>query len=429
MADKYMQYTIDSFYDGDFFSYYVKVNDEGKIEDWVNALYSNPLWEPTFCPITGEKTDEFEERANDTPGVTIMSREASEAEFEEHLHKLEGYENIIHTELMYINPAMKNPKTGENIREAEMAKIEELKKQGVTIIGLEMTVPQLAELCDRNIDPQHTEGKADQSCAKEVAEKAPELLGWFKRQDVGKVVFVTNRVDVDSIGAYVLADRYLNGEKVSLNENVAAIDAHDTHLGAKWEGPKPIEQAFDPESKTGALAASIKVFMVTPKNIEDVKNFIDTGNVDETIMDSYRKSQQGIIDKVKSGDIKTEVVGGVAYVETTLPCATNVGYSFAPVVVATNPAMRNPDGTTYRKVSICQHEAGYVDLNAVADKLNEMEAGWGGSPTFKGSKQGENCNIRPSDIKKLVFANLTSEYKSQVTSHGVNASAGKDMGK
>ncbi len=332
------------------------------------------------------------------------------------------------TQLMYINPAMINPKTKENVREAEMAKLKEMKEQGFTIVGLEMTVPPLAELCDRNIDPQHTEGKADQSCAKEVAEKAPELLGWFKGQDLDKVVFVTNRVDVDAIGAYVLADRYLKGEKVSLNENVAAIDAHDTHLGAKWEGPKPIEQAFDPESKTGALAASIKVFMVTPKNIEDVKNFIDTGNVDETIMDSYRKSQQGIIDKVKSGDIKTEVVGGVAYVETTLPCATNVGYSFAPVVVATNPAMRNPDGTTYRKVSICQHEAGYADLGTVKNELSARETGWGGSPTFIGSPQGQDCTTELSDIKKLVYANLTPEYKSQVTSRSVNANTGKGMG-
>ena len=332
------------------------------------------------------------------------------------------------TQLMFINPAMINPKTKENVRETEMIKLKELKEKGFTLVGLEMTVPSLAELCDRNIDPQHTEGKADQSCVKEVAEKAPELLGWFKKQDLDKIVFVTNRVDVDAIGAYVLADRYLKGEKVAFNENVAAIDAHDTHLGDKWEGPKPIEQAFDPESKTGALAASIKVFMVTPKNIEDVKTFIDTGNVDETIMDGYKKSQQGIINKVKSGDIKAEVVGGIAYVETTLPCATNVGYSFAPVVVATNPAMRNPDGTTYRKVSVCQHETGYVDLGAVKNELAKKEAGWGGSPTFIGSPQGQNCKIELHEIKKLLYAGLTPEYKAKVTSCCVKTNSGKGVG-
>lgn len=56
--------------------------------------------------------------------------------------------------------------------------------------------------------------------------------------------------------------------------------------------------------------------MVTPKNIEDVASFIDTGKVDETTMNNYRNVQSGIsgiISKVKSGKIKTEVVGGVAY--------------------------------------------------------------------------------------------------------------------
>ena len=332
------------------------------------------------------------------------------------------------TQFIYVNPAMINPKTKENVREQEIAKLKALKDQGFSIIGLEMTVPALAELCDRNIDPQHTDGKADQSCVKEIAEKAPQHLGWFKSKDLDKVVFATNRVDLDALGAYVLADRYLRGEKISFNENVAAIDAHDTHSGAKWEGPKPIEQAFDPESKTGALASSVKVFMVTPKNIEDIKNFIDTGHVDETIMDSYRKSQQGIIDKVKSGDIKTEVIGGVAYVETTLPCATNVGYSFAPVVVATNPAMRNPDGTTYRKVSICQHEAGYADLVTVKNELSAQENGWGGSPTFLGSPQGQDCTVELSEIKKLVYSNLTPEYKTQVTSYGAKTEAVKGLG-
>lgn len=332
------------------------------------------------------------------------------------------------TQFIYVNPAMANPKTKENIREVEMAKLKGLKEQGFTIIGLEMTVPPLAELCDKNIDPQHTEGRADQSCTKEVAEKAPEILDWVKRKDIDKVIFVTNRVDVDAIGAYVLADRYLNGKKVSLNENIVAINTHDTHLGAKWDGPKPIEQAFDPESKIGALVSSVKPFMVTPKNIEDVRNFIDTGNVDEAIMDSYKKSQQGIIDMVKSGNIKTEVVGGIAYVETTLPCATNVGYSFAPVVVATNLAMRNPDGTTYRKVSICQHEAGYADLGAVKNELSAREEGWGGSPTFIGSPQGQDCTVELSDIKKLIYANLTPEYKNRVTSHGAKANTGKGMG-
>jgi hypothetical protein len=313
---------------------------------------------------------------------------------------------------LYINPAMKNPKTGENIREQEIARLKELKAQGYKIVGLEMTVPELAELCDKNIDPQHTDGKQDQSCAKEIAENKESLLKEFKGE---KVIFVSNRMDLDCIASYVIADAYLHGEDIKYNDNLAQINAHDTHLKAKWDGPKPIREAFDPNNKTAAIASSIKVFSATPDNVKDVKNFIKTGEVREDVMQNYRTVQNGIIDAVESGKIKVEVADGVAYVETTLPCATNVGYSFAPVVVATNPAMKlGPQGTPFRKVSICQHEAGYVDLNAVAEKLNTKEDGWGGSPTFKGSKQGESCNISLSDIKKVVSENLAQEYKEKV---------------
>ncbi|MDO4161787.1 MAG: hypothetical protein Q4D80_02120 [Pseudomonadota bacterium] len=330
------------------------------------------------------------------------------------------------SEFMYINPAMKNPKTGENVRETEVKKLQTMTGAGKKIVGLEMTVPELAALCDKNIDPQHTYGNAAECCAKTVAQNAENLLAEYKGQDV---VFVTNRVDVDSIASFVLADRFLQGQSVEYNENVAKINEHDAFQGAKWNGPKPIEQAFDPDNKTAALASSIRVFMVTPKNIEDVEQFIDTGNVDETTMNNYRIVQNGIIERVKSGEIKTEVVGGVAYVETTLSCATNVGYSMAPVVVAVNPAMKlGPQGEPFRKVSICQHEVGYADLNAVADRFNQIESGWGGSPTFKGSKQGENCNISLSDIKKTVFAHLAPEYKAKVTSNTGIAGSGKGLG-
>lgn len=320
------------------------------------------------------------------------------------------------SQFLYVNPALKNPKTGENVREAETAKLKQLKNDGFSIIGLEMTVPQLAELCDRNIDPQHTQGQAEQCCAKEIYEKAPELLGWYKSKNSEKIAFVTNRVDVDSVASYVLADRYLQGSSLGAKENIEKINKHDAFQGAKWNGPKPIEEAFNPEDKVAALASSVKVFTVTPQNIEDVKSFIDTGNVNETVMNNYRIVQNGIISRVKSGEIKTEVKGGVAYVETTLPCATNVGYSLAPVVVAVNPAMKlGGQGTPFRKISICQHETGYIDINAVKEALNNKENGWGGSPTFIGSKQGENCNISLSEIQKTVFANLTPEYKEKVT--------------
>lgn len=318
----------------------------------------------------------------------------------------------INTELKYINPAMINPVTKANIREGEIQKLKELKEKGFVIIGLEMTVPALAELCDKNIDPQHADGKADKCCAKLISKEAKDLLSDYCDKNV---VFVTNRVDVDSVAAYVLADRFLQGEKIEYTPTIAAINAHDAFQGAKWSGAKPIEQAFNPESKTGALAASIQVFKVTEENISDVREFIDTGKVRDAVMDKFKSDQQKIIDKVKSGEIKTEVVDGIAYVESTDRAATNVGYSLAPIVVAINPMMKlGPQGVPFRKVSICQHEAGYVDLIAVKTALAQKEQNWGGSPTFIGSPQGQDCTIKSETILEIVKTNLTPEYKKQV---------------
>lgn len=387
------------------------------------------------------------------------------------------------SELMYVNAAksFKNPKTGEieDVRAKETARLKALKEQGFTIIGLEMTEPELAALCDRNIDPQHTDKREDQSCAKEIAEHAPAQLGWFKAKDLDKVVFVTNRVDVDSVAAFVLADRYLKGEKISYNDNVEAINTHDTAAGNVWQKPEGktdedrLQKAFDPESKTKALAASIQVFKVTPDNIKNVADFIDTGMVDDDIMASFRASQQAIIAKVKTKEIKVESLEGSGYVTVTSTerAATDVGYAFTPVVIAENPAMRAPDGHTYHKVSICQHaEGGYIDLTPVSIALNKIEidekikagilekdcveaqvakckegnprlndikalekacsmlGGWGGSPTFLGSPAGCNCVADMSTIKKLVYANLTPEYKAKVTTNTGMAGSGKNLG-
>lgn len=313
-------------------------------------------------------------------------------------------------EFIYVNPAMVNPKTKENVRDAEIARLKELKAQGKTIVGLEMTVPQLAEICDKNIDPQHTDKKVTQSCVREVAKNAEDLLGQYKGKDV---VFCTNRVDVDSVAAFVVANRFLAGEKVDYNPNIAEINKHDTFQGEKWSGQKPIELAFNPENKTGALASSIKVFMVTPKNIADVEKFIDTGVVDETTMNAYRQTQQKVIDMVNSGEIGVSVKNGVAHVKTTMPCATAVGYAFAPVVIAENPEMKlGPTGTPFRKLSVCQHEEGYVDLGKVKEALAGKENGWGGSPTFIGSPQGTSSEVSVEEIRGLISRNLTAEYKN-----------------
>ena len=79
--------------------------------------------------------------------------------------------------------------------EQEIQKLLKLKEEGYTLIGLEMTIPELSSLCDLNIDPQHTDQKISQSCVKEICQKRKELLSQF----VGKkVIFLTKTPSITS---------------------------------------------------------------------------------------------------------------------------------------------------------------------------------------------------------------------------------------
>lgn len=314
---------------------------------------------------------------------------------------------------IYVNPALINPKTKENQREIETQKLLKLKQEGYTLIGLEMTEPTLASLCDINIDPQHTDQKTSQSCVKEIFQNFEEIVAPLTPLEDKKIIFLTNRVDLDSIASYVVFNKLANKKTIS-TLSVKQINAHDTFKTLPWEKEKNIEEAFNPFDKTKALASTIKPFMVTESNIKNVETFLDNGSVDENIMASYQASEQNIINKVKSKEINVSKKGGIAFVETTLPCATDVGYCYAPIVIAINPQMRSADGYTYRKVSICQHEEGYVDLKSLKEILQEKEQGWGGSPTFIGSPQGTSTNITKEELQKLVYKHLTKDYKQRL---------------
>ena len=174
---------------------------------------------------------------------------------------------------IYVNPALINPKTKENIREQEIKKLSQLKEEGYTLIGLEMTVPELSKFCDLNIDPQHTDQKTQQSCVKEICLNHQELFAPLTPLKDKKVIFLTNRVDLDSISSYIVANNIINNHDVTYNEFLKQINAHDTFQTLPWQKQKDIEEGFDPNSSTKALASTIKPFMITQQNIEDVTTF------------------------------------------------------------------------------------------------------------------------------------------------------------
>jgi hypothetical protein len=73
-----------------------------------------------------------------------------------------------------------------------------------------------------------------------------------------------------------------------------------------------------------------------------------------------------------------------------------------PIAVVYNPEMPGPNGP-YKKYTICQYTAGYIDLQKLSRLLNELEPGWGGSPTIIGSPQGESSKLDYYDIRRLMW--------------------------
>lgn len=362
-------------------------------------------------------------------------------------------------QFMYINPAMINPRTKENVREKEIAKILKWKEEGKKIIAMELNVKGLNEFCDLIIDPQHTDGNSDICCAKEVALHAKELLGEYVGKDV---VIVSPRLDVDSIAAMLLAEKFLNGGSVECTPYIEEINAHDTYKKGKWEKPiltvsdiallnnknrnvedeqylrEKLALIFNPNDKMKAMASSIKTFvdysneasmtnfMESRKN---VRAFMASGQVDQKILDSYAATQNSNIDKIMSGEVKIEYQYGGVHIETKLLGMTDLVYAGAPAGTIYNPVMG--------KWTICQFEEGYLQVVSsqksgkptlkVAEELSQKEPGWGGSTTICGSPMGNASVLKPEEIKKEFFNCLTPEYKAKVTSRGV-INAGKGMG-
>jgi hypothetical protein len=91
---------------------------------------------------------------------------------------------------------------------------------------------------------------------------------------------------------------------------------------------------------------------------------------------------------------------------------TTLGYRLAPVVVAINDAFRINGGDPHRKVTICQWQEGYINLEAVAAALDAkaegIKVGWGGSRTIIGSPQGVDTQVSEAEILAAIEANRIS---------------------
>jgi hypothetical protein len=281
---------------------------------------------------------------------------------------------------------------------SEQAKILALREQGCTIIGVEVTVPALAGLCDVNIDPQHgTGGDPSMSAIALIARHGIDLIP----KGAQKVAFATVRPDLDAFGGIALLWWELQApysvqqhSSTAMRSRIEAIHLSDAFSRGEWQ---PRELGTGENSFLAAIARCVSDFKVPMRDrIEAVQRWLETGEEPAGYRAAYERESEEILKAIASGETSVEASGDYGYpaqgrvcvVQSRLRAATSVGYTQAPTVVALNPAFSMGGAPPTRKFTICQYRPGYVDLPAVRDELASLEAGWGGSPTIIGSPQG-----------------------------------------
>ena len=113
----------------------------------------------------------------------------------------------------------------------------------------------------------------------------------------------------------------------------------------------------------------------------------------------------------EASKVTLRCMGRVVTVVSTHQFATNVGYAFASVVIAQNPAMlvdfRDPTKGTYNKFTVCRYDSHVkCDLPAALMELQALEPGWGGRSDIFGSPQGVSSMLTLDQVVEGVSRHL-----------------------
>jgi len=313
---------------------------------------------------------------------------------------IENKESLKQYSFETLDPRINHP--NEQIKEQTLLANQTIFDKG-NVMGIEVTIPSLAEKCDLgNIDPQHSDSN-ENLAAIEVAEtiELPE----------GEVTFVTIRADLDSIGSMALLLLRKEGTEITpeIKERIIKIADADKFNNGPWSGkqslPSPGSPWGDDNEELGAMAASTADFKLSLKDrVDMMKQWIETGEESEKYRIQVEDERKEIVSALESGEIQVETVadGRIALVESKHRAGMQIGYSQSPIVIAFNPEFGFGDSPKVKKYTIAQHENGYVELNKVKEELEQLEPGWGGSPTIIGSPQGESSKLSKEQVIEIV---------------------------
>jgi len=300
------------------------------------------------------------------------------------------------------------------------------------LVGVELTTPCSTGRIVANIDPQHTgvnffdRGTTAIEAAMQATDDQIESL-----LDLGRgepLTLVTTRPDPDSLGAMAVIAMRAVGYVEYSRETVAAISAADAHDRGKWAPGKVVAptsanpwpggggiEATRFTAMLGALCANRSLPLETRVMLvgawlarPTAFDYRPTGTYVKWY-DLVEVTRRALIESLEARETVVKTQDGVAVVKSPHIGAMAIGYSQAPVVIACNPGFEGR-GWSGLKYTIAQYGPGYVNVRGVADKLNELEPGWGGADTICGSPQDRPSQLTAEKVLSIVLSStpLTS---------------------
>lgn len=278
------------------------------------------------------------------------------------------------------------------------------------VYGIEVTMLALAKRCVLNLDPQHLGGNANRAAIEDALIIELPAEG---------STLATVRADLDAVGA--MAVLVMRSEGIDLTqtmERINLIAESDKFARGGWQGVKPLPTtkhlyddstaSTETDTRLAPIAAAVGDFKVPiADRMEKLKKWLLTGEEPAGYREKFIANRKALANAITDGMIKAESVNGkIAKVISTHRAATSIGYCLAPVVVALNPSFSFQGSPAHAKFTVCQFTPGYVDMKAALAELNELESGWGGSPTIGGSPQGVSSTLTIDKVAEVVAKHL-----------------------
>lgn len=304
-----------------------------------------------------------------------------------------GSEPELPFEVLVLNPRPAS-------REVMLAKL----SSASSVYGVEVTIPEFAELCAVNLDHHGPEDSIDTpaACEQALTSVLPER---------GALV-VTVRPDSDAVIAMAVLALRLEGRFEEISPRLVKLVSQFDRFGPfvpddnRDELTKSVDRDY--LSALGSVASANELSFAY--RVRWAIDWINCQADDGCIYRLAIKKEAEMEEARQASEVS--VIEGVALVVSKHRFATALGYEKADIVVAFNPEMavnfKDPEAGTYKKFTVAKRDR-YVplDMKGVLQELNVLEdtsdgLKWGGQENIIGSPQGRDSSLTAAEVINVV---------------------------